>query len=185
MRIPGLESRQIAARFATIAALLATMLLAVAQPASADQGEEIIIRCGHVESISGFSQKAYQQALKELTADAEEYSPCAATIHEAELAAASGSHGASGGGQGAAAPAAAVAATPAEQRAITHALHGGSQPVQLGGGVIHPGVVHVDVSSALSSLPTPLLATLAFLLVCLLLVLAGALRKRVRARGSD
>jgi hypothetical protein len=59
-------------------------------------------------------------------------------------------------------------------------VHGTSEPVRLGGGVVHPGVVHVDVASALSSLPTPLLVTLAFLLACLLLVIGGALRKRVR-----
>jgi hypothetical protein len=58
-------------------------------------------------------------------------------------------------------------------------VHGRSEPVRLGGGVVHPGVVHVDVASALSSLPTPLLVTLAFLLACLLLVVGSALRKRV------
>jgi hypothetical protein len=44
--------------------------------------------------------------------------------------------------------------------------------------------VHVGIASAFNSLPTPLLATLAFLLACLLLVAGGALRKRVRANRS-
>jgi len=47
--------------------------------------------------------------------------------------------------------------------------------------VIHPGVVHVDIASALSTLPTPLLALLAFLLACALLLLGRAVRNRVRA----
>jgi hypothetical protein len=178
MRIARLESRPIAARSAALTALLIALLLAAAQPASANVGEQIILRCTHGESLSGFSQSAYQQALSEESADAEEYSPCAEEIREAELAAASGSHG-GGGGHGTAAPAA-VAATPAEKRAIAHAVSGHSEPVRLGGGVVHPGVVHVDVASAFSSLPTPLLVTLAFLLACLLLVLGSALRKRVR-----
>jgi hypothetical protein len=177
MRIARLESRPIAARSAGWTALPIALLLAVAQPASANVGEQIILRCTHGESLSGFSQSAYHQALSEESADAEEYSPCAEEIREAELAAASGSHGGGSGGRGAAPTA--VAATPAEKRAIAHAVNGRSEPVRLGGGVVHPGVVHVDVASALSSLPTPLLVTLAFLLACLLLVLGGALRKRV------
>jgi hypothetical protein len=188
MRVARRKSRPIAVRSAVLTALLAVVLLAIAQPASADIGEKIILRCTHGESLSGFSQSAYRQALKELSADSEEYSGCSLEIREAELAGASGSHGGGAGGgsggQAAAAPVA-VTATPAEQKAITHAEHGGSEPVSLGGGIVHPGVVHVDVASALSSLPTPLLVTLAFLLACLLLVFGGALRKRVRARGSD
>ena len=136
--------------------------------------------------IRDSSQSEYRQALKDLSADSEEYSGCSLEIREAELAAASGSHGgSSGGGSGQSAAPVAVTATPEEQRAITHAEHDGSEPVDLSGGVIHPGVVHVGVASALSSLPTPLLVTLAFLLACLLAVFGSALRKRVRARGSD
>jgi hypothetical protein len=179
MRIARLESRPTATRSAALTALLIALLLAVAQQASANVGEQIILRCTHGESLSGFSQSAYHQALSEESADAEEYSPCAEEIREAELAAASGSHGGGSGGHGTAAPTA-VTATPAEKRAIAHAVNGRSEPVRLGGGVVHPGVVHVDVASAFSSLPTPLLVTLAFLLACLLLVIGGALRKRVR-----
>jgi hypothetical protein len=187
MGIARLTSRPLAVRAAVLTALLAVALLAIAQPASADIGEKIILRCTHGESLSGFSQSAYRQALKELSADSEEYTGCSLEVREAELAGASGSHGGGGDGgdgQSAVAPVA-VTATPAEQRAITHAEHGDSEPVSLDGGIVHPGVVHVNVASALSSLPTPLLVTLAFLLACLLLVFGGALRKRVRARGSD
>jgi len=39
-------------------------------------------------------------------------------------------------------------------------------------------VVHADVASALSTLPTPVVALLAFLLVCLLALGGGFARKR-------
>ncbi len=51
--------------------------------------------------------------------------------------------------------------------------------------MIHPGVVHVDVASALSSLPTPLLVIVAFLLACALALAGGKLAKRVRDGHSD
>ncbi len=181
MRIARLESRPIA-RTAALCTLLVALLVASAAPASANIGETILLRCTHNESLSGYSQSDYREALKELSADAEEYSGCSLRIHEAQLAAASGAHG--GGGPGAATPTA-VTTTPAQKRAIAHAVHASPEPVRLSGGVIHPGVVHTDISSALSSLPTPLLVTLAFLLVCLLAVIGGSLTKRVRTRGSD
>ena len=178
MRIARLPSRPIA-RAAVLSALLVAISLASAAAASANIGETIILRCTHNESIGGYSQSAYREALKELSADAEEYSGCSLRIHEAQLTAASGRHGA-GGGPGAANPTA-VTATPAERRAIARAVHAKPGAIALGGGgAIHPGVVHTDISSALSSLPTPLLVTLAFLLVCMLAVLGGSLYKRVR-----
>jgi hypothetical protein len=183
MRIARLARRPIGLRSAVLTALLATALLAIAQPAWANVGEKIILRCTHKESLSGFSQSAYREALKELNADLEEYSGCASQIRQAQEAAAGGRGGPGAGGSGVAPVA--VAATPAEQRAITHAVHASPEPVKLGGGIIHPGVVHVDIASALNSMPTPLLATLAFLLACLVLIVGGALRKRVRGGRSD
>jgi hypothetical protein len=56
--------------------------------------------------------------------------------------------------------------------------------LQVGDQTIHPGVVHADIASALSSLPTPLLATVAFLLLCLVLALGTGVRNRIRARRS-
>lgn len=205
MRIVRLESRPIAgtqpvragtrqrgphrsagslARAVLLAALVVAALLAIAQPASADIGETIILRCTHGQSLSGFSQSDYRKALKELSADTEEYSPCASQIRQAQLAAAAGRGGGGGGATGTSA-AVAVATTPSERKAIAHAQSAGSEPVKLDGQVIHPGVVHVDIASALSSLPTPVLATLAFLLACLMLLVGGAIRNRVRARRSD
>jgi hypothetical protein len=187
MRIARLESRPATLLKAALlaATLLTVTLLAVAQPARANIGETIVLRCTHGKSLSGFSQSAYRQALKELSADTEEYSGCSSQIRQAQLAAAAGGRGGATvvASQGAAAPVA-IAATPSEQRAIAHAERASPESVKLGGAVIHPGVVHANVASALSSLPTPLLATLAFLLACLLLVAGGALRKRVRAGRS-
>ncbi len=167
--------------------LLAIALQPTVPPAAADQGEAIILRCTHGQSLSGFSQQAYKQALKDLNADTEEYTDCSSLIRQAQLAAAGSSRGGIGGGGsgssgGPSAPA--VVPTPAEQRALTSARHARAAPVQVGGEAVHPGAVHVDVASALSSLPTPLLAMLAFLLTCLLVVAGGALRNRVRARRA-
>lgn len=168
--------------------LLGILLAIVLQPAvpaaNADQGEAIILRCTHGQSLSGFSQDAYKQALKDLNADTEEYTDCSSLIRQAQLAAAGSGDGGGSSGSSGGPSAPAVVPTPAEQRAITSAGHARAVPVQVGEQAIHPGVVHVDVASALSSLPTPLLAMLAFLLTCLLLVAGGALRNHVRARRA-
>jgi hypothetical protein len=184
MRIARLESRPAWRTRALLATLAVAAMLASAQPASANIAETIILRCTHNESLSGFSQSAYSQALKELNADAEEYSPCSSQIRAAQLAAAVSGHGTGGPGQSAAAPVA-IAATPSQQQAIAHAEHVSPEPVKLDGAVIKPGIVHANIASALNTLPTPLLATIAFLLACLLLVVGGAVRNRVRARRSD
>ncbi len=177
MGLPRLQRRA-----ALCTSLLAAALLWIASPARADVGETIIQRCTHGQSLGGFSQKDYGRALKELSADAEEYTDCAALIRQAQLAASSGQSGAGGP---AGAGLSAIAATPREQRSIAGAARSGSAPVTLGGSVIHPGVVHANISSALSSLPTPMLAILAFLVACVLTFAGSSLRKRVRARRSS
>jgi hypothetical protein len=159
-------------------ALAATASLWLAPGAGANVGETIILRCTHGESLGGFSQSAYDEALKELSADTEEYTDCSSLIRQAQLAAAGRGHG---GGEAAPVP---IAPTPEEQRAISRAAHAGSAPVRVGGQVVRPGVVHADIASAFSSLPTPLIVMLAFLLVCALVIGGGALRNRVRARRS-
>jgi hypothetical protein len=142
-------------------------------------GEQIILRCTHGQSLSGFSQSAYSQALKELSADAEEYTDCASLIRQAQIAAAGGQGGAAGSGS--AIPVALVA-TPAELKAISHAKHAGSGPVNVGGQVVQPGVVHANVASAFSTLPSPLLAVLALMLAALFALAVGFARRRIRAR---
>jgi len=185
MRIPRLDSRPAGPRPALFAALAAIAVLAGATSARADVGETIIQRCTHGQSLAGFPPSAYGRALGELSADAEEYTDCAALIRQAQVAAASGRGGTAGGAGQAAGAVLATTATPAEQKSIAHAASSGSAPVQLGGQVIHPGVVHATVASALSTLPPPLLATLALMLVCLLIVAGGAVRNRLRDRRSD
>jgi hypothetical protein len=184
MRIARFQSRPIGHRPALLAVLLATVALASAPAALADVGETIIQRCTHGQSLAGFSPGAYSRALKELSADAEEYTDCAALIRQAQLAAAS--HNGAGGGAGApGAAAVATVATPTEKRSIAHAASAGSGPVRLDGGVVHPGVVHASIASALSTLPTPLLAILALMLACLLIAAGTAVRRRVRAGRPD
>jgi len=164
---------------------MALSLAAIAAPAQADVGEKIILRCTHGESLSGFTQKDYEKALKELETSLEEYSGCASLIHQAQRAAAGSRGGSNGGGGGAGstgtgATTAAATATPAERRNLSRAPRTGAAPQQLGGQVVHPGVVHVDIASAFSSLPTPLLAVLLFLLACAVALAGGVLRNRVR-----
>lgn len=167
---------------ATIGVLAAAALSLPAQ-ASADAAQTIIERCGHGESLSGFSQSAYAKALRKLSATTTEYSECEQLIRQAQRAAAGGAHG-GGPSSGASSPTTPLAATPTEQRSLANAQHAPAEPVAEGGELVHPGVVHADVASALSSLPTPLLALLAFLLACLAFF-GGRLLLARRARGGD
>ena len=164
---------------------MALSLAAIAAPAQADVGEKIILRCTHGESLRGFTQKDYEKALKELETSLEEYSGCASLIHEAQRAAAgsrggSGGAGTGGGPTGAGASTAAATATPAERSDLSRAPSVGAAPLKLGGQTIRPGVVHVDIASAFSSLPTPLLAVILFLVACAIALAGGVLRNRVR-----
>jgi hypothetical protein len=161
-------------------ATLAALMSFAGSPARADVGEEVIRRCTHAESLSGFSQKQYREALKDLSAGTEEYSNCAQLIRQAQLAAAGAGHGGGSGGGTATPAASGTSPTPSERRAIAHAPTAGSAPLQVGTETIHPGVVHADVASALSSLPTPLLATVAFLTICLLAAAGAGIRNHVR-----
>ena len=154
-------------------------LIASPAPALADAGQELILRCTHGESLAGFSQAAYTQALSELSADAEEYTGCSQEIRQAQLAAAGG-----GTAAGPGVPTL-LAATPAEQSAIAHAASAGAAPVDVGGQVIKPGVVPVSISSAVSTLPTPLLLVVVGILAFILVIAAGGLRNFVRARRTD
>jgi hypothetical protein len=178
MRIPRLQRR-----LAPTVVLLLTVALATASPARADDpGHKIIRLCAEGKSLAGFPPSAYAKALKEISATTEEYSECGQLIRAAQQAAARG-HGATGA-PGAALPQA-VAATPAEQRSIAGAAKSGSGAVNLGGDEIHPGVVHANIASAFSTLPTPLLVLIAFLLACLLAFGGRSLQHRIRDGRSD
>jgi hypothetical protein len=168
---------------------LVIVFFSLALPAGADVGEKIILRCTHNQSLSGFTQKDYEKALKELETSSEEYTDCANLIHRAELAAAGARRGGPGAGGGFSTPAGPTTptapATPAEQRDLNRAAHSGSTPQRLGNQLIRPGVVPVDISSALSSLPNSLLVILAFLLACALALVGGTLTNRVRERQES
>ncbi len=164
-------------RLALALAVLTTPL-AGASPAGADVGATIISRCTHGQSLNGFSQAAYRQALQELPTEVEEYSDCANLIRRAELAASGGGPGESGG-------ATPIPLTPAERTALNHASALGSRPLRVGNQIIRPGVIHANIASALNSLPSPLLAILALLLTCALLLAGRALRNRVHAHRSS
>ncbi len=169
-----------------LAVALPITLLSFTALAQADIGEKIILRCTHGESLKGFTQKDYNQALKELETSLEEYSGCASLIHQAQLAAASSRGGSSGGGGGSTSGGGATTvttpATPAEQRELNRAPSAGAAPLLLGDQVIRPGVVHADIASAFSSLPSPLLAILLFLFACAVALAGGVLRNRVGDR---
>ena len=152
--------------------------------ASAASTNKILEECGEGKIPSGFSQQAYDQALKQMPAELAEYSDCTSLIHKAQRAAAGGLSAGAGGPGAGGANAAVAPPTPAEQHVLEHAARAGGAPVKVGGEVVNPGVVHVDIASALASLPTPLLALLAFLLTCALLLLGRGVLVRVRARRS-
>ena len=155
------------------------VLLLTAAPARASEASKIIERCTHGESLSGYSQKGYREALKQMPTEVSEYSDCANLIRKAGLAAA-------GGGTGAAAPggssSVALPLTPTEQKAVQSAHRHGSAPVQVSGEEIRPGVVHANIASAVNTLPHSLFAVLALMLAGAVALAVGEVRKRVRAR---
>jgi hypothetical protein len=163
-------------------ALVALAMLGLAGTAAANRAQTILEKCGHGESFSGYSQKAYREALKQMTTTGIEYGECEEKIRKAEEAAA-------GGGTGAAAgtPAANVATplTPAEQHAVQDAHRNGSTPVQIGNVPVRPGVVHADIASAVNTLPRSLFAVLAFMVASAIVLAIGEVRKRVRARRDS
>jgi hypothetical protein len=177
MRIPRLQ-RHLAP---TVGLLLTAVLLFAAPARAEDVGHKIIRLCATGKSLAGFPPSAYAKALKEISATTEEYSECGQLIRAAQAAAAQ-SHGA--GSAGSPLPQA-VAATPAEQKSIAGAALSGGGPVNLGGQAVHPGVVHANIASAFSTLPTPLLALIAFLLACLLAFGGRFLRDRIRDGRTD
>jgi hypothetical protein len=170
------------------AVLYATLLIALSATASASAGggvNKIFEDCGESKIPVGFSQQAYEQALKQMPPELAEYDDCPALIHKAQRADAGG-HGAgatAGGGSGSAG--AVPPPTPAEQQKLESVGRAGGAPVKVGEEVIHPGVVHVDIASAVGQLPTPLLALLAFLLACALLIVGRLAFVHVRARRED
>jgi hypothetical protein len=162
--------------------LVALAMLVLASTAMANQAETILEKCGHGESFSGYSQKAYREALKQMTTTGIEYGECEERIRKAEEAAAGGGTGATAG-----TPSANVATplTPAERHAVQSAHRNGSTPVQVGSVPVRPGVMHADIASAVSTLPHSLFAMLAFMAAGAVLLAIGGARKLVRSRRGN
>lgn len=175
-------SLQSLAPLALLAALLAT--LALASVAAASSTTKILETCSEGKIPKGYSQQAYRQALKQMPSELSEYSDCPSLIHKAQLDAVGPGGGGSGPGTGASGGAEATVAPPsaAEQHTLENSTHSGGGPVSVGGETLHPGVVHANIASALSSLPTPIVALLAFLLLCAVLIVGWALRDRLPVR---
>ncbi len=104
------------------AAALALVLTLAAWPAAgaaqADVGTQIIERCTHGQSLGGFSQQDYRQALEETPAEVNEYSDCVNRIHKAQLAAAGRGGAGSSGGSSGTLTANVPPPTPAEQQTL-------------------------------------------------------------------
>lgn len=174
-------------RLGTIAAAaLATLLTLGVTPALGSEANTIIEHCAKAQSLSGFSQKGYREALKEMPTVGSEYSDCTELIRQAELAATRGGGLGTGPGLGesAAISNAPIPLTPAEQQEVLRAHRHGSAPVLVGSKPVQPGVVHASVASTASALPTSLLTVLGLLLGATLLFVGGETLKRVRA-GRD
>ncbi|HEY3759795.1 MAG TPA: hypothetical protein VGL37_08530 [Solirubrobacteraceae bacterium] len=168
--------------------MFATFVIALSATATASAGggvNKIFEDCGESKIPVGFNQQTYEQALKQMPPELAEYDDCPALIHKAQRAGA-GEHGndaaagAGGGSTGTVPP-----PTPAEQQTLEKISRSSGAPVKVGEEIIHPGVVHVNIASAVGQLPTPLLALLAFLLACALLILGRLAFVRARARRDD
>jgi hypothetical protein len=159
------------------------LALAIAAPvAIGNVGQTIVDKCGKGEPFGGYTQSQYKEALKDMATGTSEYSNCENEIRKAELAAAGGG---TGSAAGTAASHTAITLSAAERKAVQGAHKRGSAPVQVGDEPIRPGVVHADVASAVNNLPHSLFALLALLLAAAAVLVAGEVRKRVRARNRD
>lgn len=164
------------------AGMAAAALALAASSAQASEASKIIQRCGHGESIQGFKQSAYRQALKQMPTELVEYSPCESLIRKAELAAAGGGSGGPGSGSAAELSSTPIPLTPAERHSVEEAHHHGAAPLAVNGKAVSPGVVHANIASAVSTLPHSLFAVLALMLASAAVLIGGEARKRVRAR---
>lgn len=172
--------RTVTIRPAAALLVVALLALATAPPAVAGSTKKILETCSEGKIPRGYSQQAYNQALHRMPPELSEYSDCSDLIHKAQLAAATGGGGGAGGSGALGAAATTAPPTPSEQHALERATHHGNSAVSVGGEPIHPGVVHVDIASALSALPTPLLSLLVLLAACALWLLGRSAYARAR-----
>ncbi|MHB8491380.1 MAG: hypothetical protein ACYDA6_04080 [Solirubrobacteraceae bacterium] len=173
--------RRVAVSAAVALAISTTWLVGPAM-ARADEASTILRHCTAGTSLAGFSQAAYERALHDLATVLSEYSNCEELIRAAELAASGTGRGGSALGTGAGTPGAAAGSvappTSAEQAVLARAQTEGGAPVGLGSASVHPGLVKASIASALSTLPTPLLALLSLLMAMAVAGGVGALVSR-------
>lgn len=164
---------------------LALLLALVLAPSSALGATKDVIRDCQDGSISGkYSQKDFNDALRNIPTDVDEYTDCRDVIRRAQLGSAGGSAGgaaagagggantsggvpvvpAGGGTGGGSSDALLAAASPAEQKAVREATGGGGTvPVAIAGRLISPKAQGLSPAGSANVVPTPLIVALALL----------------------
>jgi hypothetical protein len=165
---------------AAVSALALLSAVGAAPAAAESAGEQIVEKCGHHESVGGYTQHQYEEALKDMSTATREYSACESEIRKAELGAVPGGIGGIGGGAVGSTP---LPLTPSEQKAVQRAHKHGAGAVQVGAEPIRPGVVKANIASTVNALPHSLFALLALLAGAALTLAAWEVRKRVRRDG--
>ncbi len=174
---------------------LALLLAALLAPASALGSTQDVIRDCQDGSISGtYSQQDFNDALRNIPTDVDEYTDCRDVIRRAQLGSAGGSSGTSGGGAntsggvpvvpaggggGGSSDALLASATPAEQQAVREATgDGGTAPVAIAGQLVSPKGQGLSPAGSANVVPTPLIVALVLLGIALLVPLARSTRGR-------
>ena len=173
-------------------ALLSMALLAVcvAAPAPAPTSAKRSSSAARTANrCSGFSQKDYSKALKELETSLEEYTDCASLIHQAQLAAAGSRGGSGGGGGGAPRPAAPrppprPPPRPSSSELEQRAEHRRGAAAARRPGRSAPASCTPTSPPPSARCPRPCWRSSLFLLACALVLAGGAIRNRVRARRA-
>jgi hypothetical protein len=192
-----------------LAILPVLLLLAIAVPAHPAHAASLIDDCQDGRIDGTYSQAEYRRALRNISADFDQYTDCRRVIRRAQLAAAGGGDGGAqgggtegaggtgGAGGGSAGPGTGTSteaptsalradqlqsATPEERRAFEQATTGGGGPVRVGKAAIRPGATGAE--AAADDIPGPLLALLALLAVAGLTYGAAVTRARVLARRA-
>ncbi len=186
-------------RHVPLASLLASaaLLLCLLAPATAgaSYGELLRDACRDERVDGTYSQKDYRDALRNIPADADQYTNCRQVLEDAKIAAASaeasggsGPGGATGGGaqSGGSVPTGdpLASASAGERRAVLQATDSGGAALSVGGRRVDPAALGAGrtVSATISDLPPPLLAVLGLVALAALGAIALVLVPRVRAR---
>lgn len=185
-------------RHVPLASLLASaaLLLCLLAPATAGASYSELLRdaCRDERVDGTYSQKDYRDALRNIPADADQYTNCRQVLEDAKIAAASAEAsggsgpGAAGGGaeSGGSVPTGdpLASASADERRAVLQATDGGGAALSVGGRRVDPAALGAGrtVSATISDLPPPLLAVLGLVALAALGAIALVLVPRVRAR---